>query len=346
MTTRLLRTSTTTKSARGTQRPSAVAQEKGKGEAGDDEEEHASLEFEAWPGMNSGSAGGAAAQQNAAFDAAVNALSEMAAALGEEKADWNEAMQRECESLCAVLEAGGHTADAMMWNVRIRSVVVRMRARAEAELWMGESMTADQKASFHAEVERSLPRPQCRWDDSVGETVALAGPLAKVVAKGRPSSAAQFACADAQMPATVKAALSEFFHENPRLRIVDTSQLDTTETANTKKARERMKFCTPEEDKFMHSLTTFWCDRGLINETQVQLQTLADLSFWWAAFYGDEAADKRCLWGESDLSAKRKLMKKRLDQSRDRFVTNARKDLRGAYLNLPRETFKAFRSEA
>ncbi len=148
------------------------------------------------------------------------------------------------------------------------------------------------------------------------------------------------------MPAALKAALSEFFHENTRLRIVDTSQLDTAETANTKKSRERMKFCTPEEDKFMHSLTTFWYDRGLIDETQVQLQTLADLSFWWAAFYGDEAADKRCLWGESDLSAKRKLMKKRLDQSRDRFVTNARKDLRGAYLNLPRETFKAFRSEA
>jgi len=114
-----------------------------------------------------------------------------------------------------------------------------------------------------------------------------------------------------------------------------------------KRKKKRNKFSTHDETRFFHNLGSFLAKRGLIDIEQVACETAAQQAHWWAAFWGDMAADKPNPWRPDQVESVRKAITKRLGQARSVFYNHVERNLRILYPELPKaqDLSKMWRSD-
>jgi hypothetical protein len=115
-----------------------------------------------------------------------------------------------------------------------------------------------------------------------------------------------------------------------------------------KRKKKRKTYSSHDEARFFQSFGSFLTKRGLIDIEQVTCETAAQQAHWWAAFWGDKAADKPNPWRAEQVESVRKAMTKRLGQARSNFYDHAERNLRTLYPNLPKaqDLSKVWRSDA
>ena len=314
---------------------------KGKADA-DDEQDHEDVQDNAENNRdNSRRRTEPEPQQSGALDAAEKTLQVMANNLWNESGALGAKMKEEFKVLYTTLIAAGRMPQAMKLAADVAVAAIASRMMPEAELIMNdEDLPVDAKEAFDREVHSAFSRMR---REVVHSSVSAA--TSKVIDKG--ATPRQFPDSTVASKEFVTSALKDFFGAE-KWQAVSENVSENKSGGEEKRKKKRNKFSTHDETLFFHNLGSFLAKRGLIDIEQVACETAAQQAHWWAAFWGDMAANKPNPWRPDQVESVRKAITKRLGQARSIFYDLAERNLRILYPELPKaqDLSKMWRSDA
>ncbi len=279
-------------------------------------------------------------QQGEALDAAEKSLEVMAAKLWDESNEWGAKAKEEFKVLYTTLISAGRMPQAMKLAAKVAVAAISSRLMPEAELIMNdEELPVDAKDFFDREVTTAFMRMR---HQPLQSSVSLA--TSKVIEKG--ATTKQYADSAVASKEFVTSALKDFFGAE-KWREVSENVSGNKCGGEEKRKKKRKTFSSRDEAGFFQNFGSFLTKRGLIDLEQVACETAAQQAHWWAAFWGDKAADKPNPWRPEQAESVRKAITKRIGQARASFYDNAERKLRTLYPNLPKaqDLSKVWRSD-
>ena len=312
---------------------------KGKADA-DDEQDHENVQDNAENGGDN-SCRRTERQQGEALDAAEKTLEVMAVRLWDESSALGAKMKEEFKVLYTTLIAAGRMPQAMKLAADVAVAAIASRMVPEAELIMNdEDLPVDAKEVFDREVHSAFSRMR---REVVHSSVSAA--TSKVIDKG--ATPKQYPDSAVASKEFVTSALQDFFGAE-KWDAVSENVSENKLGGEEKRKKKRNKFSSHDETRFFQNLGSFLAKRGLIDIEQVTCETAAQQAHWWAAFWGDMAADKPNRWRPDQVESVRKAITKRLGQARSIFYAHAERNLRILYPELPKaqDLSKMWRSDA